>query len=609
MRLILLTTTVVLMVAKLVSMMSVEVPSAPEILSMGCHRRSTRLTWTSTGQSPVKEFRIQYMTSWSPNEWINYPFLHPIHDDNVPLILNPWTNYTFRVIAVNNAGASNASLPSDWCQTEEDVPHKNPDNVYGRGNGPKNLVISWTPMPPREQNAPGFFYTVYYKQDDMPTADWHIKHVLDWQQSRLIVENLPKLRPYRIKVEAYNSLGKATQEAREVIGYSDEDMPSEAPKDLRLVDIIDGRSAHMSWQPVPPLTLNGHFKGYKLQVWTDSYENRSEQIVSANTTKALITIFKPAVNNTVQVQAFNGAFDGPVSNNITVSMPVDVYPDTPAFMWTRHTDRHNRAVIRITYEPNWTNDNPGRLIYIEYRRKGIDSIDEWTNTVPEGMDESNQHIDLVDLEFDKFYEIRVVAQSGELKSSSNISTIDTGLNKWPKPTTTTTREPPPTYAPYVPPAIVPSDDSNRQEGKTRGQDNDNDNRSPIADEDNGADDSSSKTPWIVALVVVLLFIAVFVTGFIYLKKRHTSSASESNNKKTGRNKVSDKIRSVSMTANPNEINSLVINVDNQRNNTAAANGSLGHDEGDDNDDDDNDNNGNDDDRHRQVYNGTTESRH
>ncbi len=51
------------------------------------------------------------------------------------------------------------SLPSGHsktCLTPEDVPHKNPDNVEGRGTAPNNLVIYWTPMPQIEHNAPKF---------------------------------------------------------------------------------------------------------------------------------------------------------------------------------------------------------------------------------------------------------------------------------------------------------------------------------------------------------------------------------------------------------------------------------------------------------------------
>lgn len=58
--------------------------------------------------------------------------------------MTPWANYTFRVIARNKIGPSEPSGHSGVCETPEDVPYKNPDNVIGKGSQKDNLVISWT---------------------------------------------------------------------------------------------------------------------------------------------------------------------------------------------------------------------------------------------------------------------------------------------------------------------------------------------------------------------------------------------------------------------------------------------------------------------------------
>jgi hypothetical protein len=238
-----------------------EIPTPPEILDTECKRVSAILSWSPTGNAPVTGYIIQYKTNWSPNEWLNYEFAQVLEEKSVRLILSPWANYTFRVIARNNAGVSLPSGESEVCQTEEDVPYKNPDLVYGRGNGPNNLVISWKPMPPIDQNAPGFYYKVQWRQNDLAEEIWHNRIVHEWQQHKLTIEQLPKLRPFRIKVEAYNSLGKANLEAKEMIGFSDEDKPTDAPTNFRVIQIRDGKSAKLMWEPVSPLSLNGHFKG------------------------------------------------------------------------------------------------------------------------------------------------------------------------------------------------------------------------------------------------------------------------------------------------------------------------------------------------------------
>jgi hypothetical protein len=165
------------------------------------------------------------------------------------------------VFAKNNAGVSLPSNESGVCETEEDVPYKNPEMGYGRGDGPNNLVISWKPMSQIEQNAPGFYCMVHWRQNDLAEKIWHNKIVHEWQQHKLTIEQLPKLRPFRIKVEAYNRMGKAKPEAIEVIGFSDEDKPTEAPKSFRVIQIRDEKSAKLTWEPVSLFSLNGHFKG------------------------------------------------------------------------------------------------------------------------------------------------------------------------------------------------------------------------------------------------------------------------------------------------------------------------------------------------------------
>ena len=58
--------------------------------------------------------------------------------------MSPWTNYTYRVIAVNKIGKSLPSGHSAVCQTAADVPYNNPADVKGEGDEPDNLIITWT---------------------------------------------------------------------------------------------------------------------------------------------------------------------------------------------------------------------------------------------------------------------------------------------------------------------------------------------------------------------------------------------------------------------------------------------------------------------------------
>lgn len=56
---------------------------------------------------------------------------------------------------------------------------------------------------------------------------------------------------------AFNQIGEANVAAQEVTGYSGEDVPLEAPTNFTLNQIIDERSAILSWNPVNPDSVQG----------------------------------------------------------------------------------------------------------------------------------------------------------------------------------------------------------------------------------------------------------------------------------------------------------------------------------------------------------------
>lgn len=56
---------------------------------------------------------------------------------------------------------------------------------------------------------------------------------------------------------AFNQIGEANVAAQEVTGFSGEDVPLEAPTNFTLNQIIDERSAILSWNPVNPDSVQG----------------------------------------------------------------------------------------------------------------------------------------------------------------------------------------------------------------------------------------------------------------------------------------------------------------------------------------------------------------
>ena len=177
-------------------------------------------------------------------------------------------------------------------------------------------------MPQIKHNAPKFKYRVYYKKDT-PDDAWNIEDIPDWRHKELVIPNQPTFTRYKIKVVAHNQRGEANIAAEEVIGYSGEAEPSEAPKNFKLNEVLGARSALVEWDPVSPESINGHAKGYKIQTWTEETgeEKYREIIMRSDSTQSLVQSFKPWARNFARVLAFNGAYNGPPSNTITFDTP------------------------------------------------------------------------------------------------------------------------------------------------------------------------------------------------------------------------------------------------------------------------------------------------
>lgn len=300
-----------------------DVPNPPKITSLECDNMKATLQWISTGdrRAPILSYDIQQNTSAKPDVWENAFYNVPASDPRFTLGLNPWLNYTFRIIARNKIGQSLPSEPSQTCTSDKAIPSSNPTDVKGKGTTPNNLVISWTAMDRKHHNAPGFFYKVYWRREDIPDAEYNTQNINDWKESKFVVTNQPTYVPYRIKVEAHNSLGQSYMAPDEVIGYSGQDLPTQAPKNFRLVKLLSPSKGLFTWDPVPYDSIRGKFKGYKIQAWADREDRdfKTQEVMLGNITLAEVEILKPFANNTVQVMVANELYTGPPSNSITVT--------------------------------------------------------------------------------------------------------------------------------------------------------------------------------------------------------------------------------------------------------------------------------------------------
>jgi hypothetical protein len=201
-----------------------DVPNSPSLSGIKCNANDAEISWEPKGdnRSPILFFIIQFNTSFTPDTWTDAVKQVPATDFSYIIPMSPWSNYTFRVIAVNKVGPSQPSEHSESCSTQPNVPFKNPDNVEGKGTEPNNLNIKWSPMAEIDHNAPAFHYRVSWKRD-VPAQDWQKRDIYDWKIGELLIPDQPTFQRYKIKVQAVNEKGEANVAVKEVEGYSGED--------------------------------------------------------------------------------------------------------------------------------------------------------------------------------------------------------------------------------------------------------------------------------------------------------------------------------------------------------------------------------------------------
>lgn len=188
--------------------------------------------------------------------------------------------------------------------------------------------------------------------------------------------------PFTVQVTAVNYKGTSNVTPVEVIGWSGEDTPLQAPANFTLIQVTTGTTALLNWESVPPETVRGHFKGYKIQTWVDGEEDRLKEIlVKADASSALVTKFKPYKKNNARILVYNGRFNGPPSDTLSFHTPegkpgtvksFEVYPIGSSAMllkWDKPVDENGVLTGYKIYYQKVTGTNLGP---VQERKKEID---------------------------------------------------------------------------------------------------------------------------------------------------------------------------------------------------------------------------------------------
>uniref|UniRef100_A0A673LTJ5 Contactin-4-like n=1 Tax=Sinocyclocheilus rhinocerous TaxID=307959 RepID=A0A673LTJ5_9TELE len=298
-------------------------PGAPVGVLVGdITDRIAQLSWGPgpDNHSPVTLYIVQARTPFS----IGWQAVKTV-PDSVPgqmihataVNLNPWVDYEFRVVAINNVGVGEPSVSSKPVRTKAAGPEVAPANVSGGGGSRGELVIVWESVPEELQNGEKFGYVVAFRP--LGTTTWKQSVLASADASRYIYKNdtfLP-LTQFKVKVGVYNEIGEGPF-SPVVIVYSADEEPSVAPPRV-WARSLSASEIEVFWEPAHQSGSKGRITGYEVQWLEDGSPESDAERVRVTESSVKITGLKGSTLYLMSVRAHNSAGTGPSSAPISIT--------------------------------------------------------------------------------------------------------------------------------------------------------------------------------------------------------------------------------------------------------------------------------------------------
>ncbi|XP_070973377.1 neuronal cell adhesion molecule-like isoform X7 [Oncorhynchus clarkii lewisi] len=391
----------------------VEQPDPPTDLELTDMKpRSVQLTWIPGDEhkSLIHKFVIQYTDSLHDHgHWHNLTHV-PGSKTTAHLELSPYVHYSFRVLALNAVGLSDPSNPSHMYKTNPAAPDENPSGVKGFGTERDNLMILWKPLSGLQANGPGLQYKVMWRQKDVD-KNWTSVTVAN--VSKFMVSGTPTFTPYEVKVQAINNNGIGPDPAV-VTGHSGEDLPVQAPDSVQVL-VLNSTLAEVHWEPVPPKTVRGHLKGYKVYYWRERSlhkhnPHRVEQqflSFSGNKSHGMLPGLQPYSLYLFNIRVYNGKGEGPASSNLQFETPEGV-PGPPSFLRITNSNLNN-----LTLEWGPPNDRNGHLTGYILKYQQVNNSNELGPIEELALPANKTSVTLPNLKYSTRYKFYFNAKTGQ----------------------------------------------------------------------------------------------------------------------------------------------------------------------------------------------------
>ncbi|XP_074480251.1 receptor-type tyrosine-protein phosphatase delta isoform X11 [Sebastes fasciatus] len=272
---------------------------------------SITLTWDSGNPEPVSYYIIQHKSKYSED---SYKEIDGVATTRYSVGgLSPYSDYEFRVVAVNNIGRGPPS-ESIEAKTAEQAPSTAPRQVRGHMLSTTTAVIHWDE--PEEANGQIMGYRVYYTMDSSLHVNLWEKQIVRGSNFVTIQGLIPN-KTYYIKVLAYTSVGDGPLSADlQIIAKTG--VPSQ-PTDFR-GEAKSETSILLSWIAPAQTGQENSITGYEL-MYRKRDDKEEKRISFEPTTTYLLKDLKPFTTYTFRLAARSKHGVGAYTNDISAETP------------------------------------------------------------------------------------------------------------------------------------------------------------------------------------------------------------------------------------------------------------------------------------------------
>ncbi|XP_014011339.1 receptor-type tyrosine-protein phosphatase delta isoform X29 [Salmo salar] len=310
---------------------------------------SITLTWDSGNPEPVSYYIIQHKSKISED---TYKEIDGVATTRYSVGgLSPYSDYEFRVVAVNNIGRG---PPSDGIEakTAEQAPSTAPRQVRGRMLSATTAIIHWDE--PEEANGQIMGYRVYYTMDSAQHVNLWEKQIVRGSNF-LTIQGLIPNKTYYIKVLAYTSVGDGPLSADlQIIAKTG--VPSQ-PTDFK-GEAKSETSILLSWIAPAQTGQDNQIMGYEL-LYKKGDDKEEKRISFEPTTTYLLKDLKPFTTYTFQLAARSKHGIGAYTNEISAETPQTL------FAKNFHVKAAMKTSVLLTWEipDNYNAAQPFTILY------------------------------------------------------------------------------------------------------------------------------------------------------------------------------------------------------------------------------------------------------